>query len=61
MLDINVRIINRIKELDPDVSDLALAAIQSAEMGLSEIAIEERLQTVVRQIVRKRMEISDSE
>jgi hypothetical protein len=54
MSDINQIILEKLKEYDPAVVELAVKALDYAEQNMPEPTIAEQLENVVRQIVKKK-------
>jgi hypothetical protein len=54
MPEINQLILDKLKEYDPDVIELALKALEYADKNMEERTIAEQLENVVRQIVKKK-------
>lgn len=57
--NVNRQIIQKLKEYPEDISELSIAAVSLSE-NLPEMTVFEQLQTLVRQIVRKRGDSIDT-
>ena len=54
MSDVNELIKQKLSGYPSDVQELAFTAIKLAETGLPEVSISEQLESVVRQIIKKK-------
>lgn len=60
MPEINESIVNKLQHYSGPVKELAFAALELAENGLSEASIVEQLSSVVRQIAKKSEDLNDT-